>query len=51
MPALRRVHSPGVFQLAAMMYLPIARTFAFVILSTAKDLTNHSASSMLHGLG
>jgi hypothetical protein len=27
---------------------PIARAFAFVILSTAKDLTNHSAYGVIH---
>ena len=30
-----------------MTYLRIAKTFAFVILSTAKDLTNHSAYGVI----
>ena len=37
----------GVLQLAVMTHLPIAETFVFVILSTAKDLTNHSAHGVI----
>ena len=37
----------GVLQLAVMTHLPIAETFVFVILSTAKDLTNYSAHGVI----